>query len=76
MAVRKIRCDSHGESVWNGETVCDCGRWHLLSMKDDGHSIEFEWGCDCGREDPVESLRPICAACYRKISGLPHYGPN
>lgn len=75
---RKILCDSHGEQRWSGEAVCDCGRAHLLMVTtdEDGEESGFQWECDCGRLDPVECLQPICASCYREISGKPYYGPN
>jgi len=73
---RKIRCDHHGEHLWNGQTVCDCGRAHLLALVAEGDEVSFEWSCDCGRKDPVESLNPVCPRCYRQISGTNYYGPN
>jgi hypothetical protein len=73
---RKIRCDHHGESLWNGQAVCDCGRAHLLSLIAEEGAVVFGWSCDCGREDPVESRNLVCAVCYRQISGTDYYGPN
>lgn len=66
----RIRCDGHGTQLWNGEAVCECGRVHKLSK-----SMKC-WSCECGREDPLESLNPVCPRCFAQRAPSDVYGPN
>ena len=67
---RKLECDTHGATPWDGECVCSpedggCGTLHHAGIGEDPVAC-----CDAfDIKQPSKTLRAICRPCFDKAGG-------